>query len=221
MEIIKSYINSHLKRLFILSSLIVLSLFLLMIRLKLTHTFFYLFLVWNLFLAIIPFGIGSFLKEQNDPSDLSLIMWSIVWLLFLPNAPYIVTDLIHLQLSPPEIVWYDALVIISFAVTGLLLFYFSLTDMKKILEDHFKIFISKYIQIVIFGLVSFGVYLGRFLRFNSWDILSNTFNLIMDISNIIFHPFQHISAWLFTIFFGSFLCLGNFLYERLYSNPST
>lgn len=202
MEIIKSYINAHFKTLFIVSSLIVLSIFLLMFRLKITHSFFYLFLVWNLFLAILPFSITSYLKEQHQLSKVAFCVWLIIWFLFIPNAPYIVTDIIHLRLSPPKIIFYDALTIISFAISGLLLFLFSLRDMTHLFESHFKTYIPKYIKTSFFFTVSFGVYLGRFLRYNSWEILSNPKHLFLDIFYIISDPMEHKVAWAFTIFFG-------------------
>lgn len=215
MENIKSYINSNFKRLFILTSLIFLSLFLLMIRLKITHSFFYLFLVWNLFLAIIPYTITSYLKEQNQISRFTLFLWFIGWLLFLPNAPYIVTDLIHLQLSPMKIIWYDALTIISFATTGLLLFYFSLGDMKKLIEQNFNFTIPKYIEFGVLFLSSFGVYLGRFLRFNSWDIIKNPFLLFEEIFYILILPLEHFGAWLFILAFGLLLSTVHYIFDRL------
>lgn len=128
---------------------------------------------------------------------------------------HIVTDLIHLQLSPHKVIWYDAVMIISFALTGLLLFFYSLRDMKKILESHFKISIAKSMQIITLFLVSFGVYLGRFLRFNSWDIIRNPFVLFNNIIQILVSPFDHNNAWMFTFGFGIFLWLVYTILEKL------
>lgn len=214
MEIIKSYINAHFKTLFILFALTVLSIFLLMIRLKVTHSFFYLFLVWNLFLAIIPFSISAYLKEKNNLSKAALIIWSLIWLLFIPNAPYMVTDLVHLRLSPLSIICFDILMILLFALTGLFSFYVSVSDMKILVENHLNISIPKYIQIALLFLVSFGVYLGRFLRFNSWDLIKNPLLLSHDIMVIVLSPIQNMGAWIFTFSFGIVLWLGHQLFQK-------
>lgn len=221
MKTIKAYIFNHFKVLFILSSFISVSIFLLMIRLKITHSFFYIFLVWNLFLAVIPFCISSYLKSKKIISTKKLILGFGAWLLFLPNAPYLVTDLIHLRLGHPYIIWFDTIMIALFAICGLLLFYFSIKDMKQLLRPYLK---NKYLNIAIislFFLASFGVYLGRFLRYNSWEILSQPLNLLNDIFEIIILPSQHLAAWLFTFGFGLFLWIGFWLFKNLYSKPST
>ncbi|WXT96907.1 DUF1361 domain-containing protein [Seonamhaeicola sp. MEBiC1930] len=179
-----------------------------MIRIKLTHSFFYLFLVWNLFLAVIPFAITTYLVSLPKLSKFGLLIWFGVWLLFLPNAPYIITDLLHLKISNTHLLWLDILVVSSFAFTGLMLLYLSLLDMKSILQERIKDKYVKPLIIVILFLCGFGVYLGRFLRYNSWEIVQSPIFLFNDIFDIIFHPNLHIEAWLFTLLFGSFLIVG-------------
>jgi len=192
-----------------------------MIRLKITHSFFYIFLVWNLFLAVIPFSISSYLKSKKYISIKKLIFGFGNWLLFLPNAPYLVTDLIHLRLSHIYIIWFDAIMILSFAICGLSLFYFSVKDMVQLLRPFLK---RKYLNLLLISLcfmTSFGVYIGRFLRYNSWEIISQPLNLLNDIFEIIIFPSQHYGAWLFTFGFGFFLWLGFLMFKYLYSKPST
>lgn len=198
-----------------------LSLVLLMIKMKITHSFFQLFLVWNLFLAVIPFAITTYLLSHPKLNKFGLLVWFGVWLLFLPNAPYILTDLIHLRLSSPRSIWIDLLIISSFACSGLLLFYVSLLDMKTILRNYIKRNILDYSTFGIIFLSGFGVYLGRFLRYNSWEILSNPKYLLNDIINIIIQPINQKGAWLFTLLFGSFLTIGFWMFKILYSKPST
>lgn len=198
-----------------------LSIVLLMIRMKLTHSFFYLFLVWNLFLAVIPFAITTYLISCPKLNKFSMLMWFGGWLLFLPNAPYIVTDLIHLRLNEGSFLWLDILVVSAFAFNGLLLFYLSLIDMKNVLKSYLNKSLTNYIITTTLFLSSFGVYLGRFLRYNSWEILSNPKYLFVDIINIALKPFANKEAWLFTILFGSFLSIGFWVFNQLYSKPST
>ncbi len=208
MESLKSIVISRFKILSMLVVSMTLSMVLLMVRMKLNQSFFFLFLVWNLFLAIIPFAITTYLKSKEHHHKWVLLLWFGVWLLFLPNAPYIVTDLLHLRGSELYLMWLDVLVVISFAFNGLLLFFFSLMDMEAILKplmtDKKR---SVLITLVLF-LTGFGMYLGRFLRYNSWEIIQNPFQLLDDILDIAIHPTSHMQAWVFTITFGAFLSVG-------------
>ncbi len=195
-----------------------LSIVFLMIRMKITHSFFYLFLVWNLFLAVIPFAITTYLLSNPKLNKLGLLVWFGAWLLFLPNAPYILTDLLHLKVSDSHLLWLDILVIISFALNGLLLFYLSLSDMKAILGTFINKKKANPIITIILFLCGFGVYLGRFLRYNSWEILSSPKYLLIDITNIALKPSAHQEAWLFTMLFGLFLSVGYWAFKQIYNH---
>ncbi|MCF7569483.1 DUF1361 domain-containing protein [Sabulilitoribacter arenilitoris] len=221
MDNIKKFIFKRFKIFSIITVSVVLSLTLLMFRMKISHSFFYIFLVWNLFLAAVPYTISTYLLSNPKFNKVGLAFGFGLWLLFLPNAPYIVTDLIHLKLSNSYFIWIDILIVSSFAFNGLLLFYLSVLDMKTILEKHIKKVIVKRSIIPILLLSGFGVYLGRFLRYNSWEILSNPKYLITDIFNIITQPIAHKEAWLFTLLFGAFLNVGFWMFKQFYSKPST
>lgn len=218
MDYIKNLFLSQFKTFSLVSISILFSIVLLMIRMKLTHSFHYIFLVWNLFLAVIPFAITSYLVSSPKLNKIASIIWFGVWLLFLPNAPYIITDLIHLRFGYDNYIWLDIMVVTAFAFNGLLLFYLSISDMKNVLIFFLKTPIISYgITIVIF-LSGFGVYLGRFLRYNSWEILSNPKYLFIDIINITLKPLANKEAWLFTILFGTFLSVGFWMFKQLFSN---
>lgn len=205
MDTLKTLILNRFKVLSLLTVSIVLSLVLLMIRVKLHQSFYLLFLVWNLFLAVIPFAITTTLISTSKPSKIQFLLSFGVWLLFLPNAPYIITDLLHLRSSQQYLMWLDVLVIVSFAFNGLILFMLSLSDMEKLLKLYLKPNVVFASMIAIFGLTAFGVYLGRFLRYNSWEIINNPIGLFSDILNIIIQP--NIEAWIFTLTFGAFLAM--------------
>lgn len=214
MKTLKTFLFDRFHILFPLFSLTVLSIFMLSIRLKITHSFFYLFLVWNLFLAMIPFFISTYLKTVKRIKKPKLYLLLIVWLLFLPNAPYLLTDFIHLRLSPMEWLGFDSLMISIFAITGLSFYLVSVKEMKQLFFEHFsqKIILNS-IWMLPF-LVSFGMYLGRVLRWNSWDILHNPFILFTDVFAIITSPIENIEAWAFTILFGLFLRLAYWVFEN-------
>lgn len=205
---IKELVSNRFKILSILSTSILFSVMLLTIRIKVSNSFFYLFLVWNLFLAIVPYAITIYLQCATKINKLQLVFWFTVWLLFLPNAPYIITDLIHLRINSGFYIWLDVLLVSSFACNGILLFYLSILDMKELLLNYLSTTKVNYLLGLIFFLSSFGVYLGRFLRYNSWELLSNPIQLLLDIINIVVNPIFYKEAWLFTFLFGLFLNLG-------------
>lgn len=170
----------------------------------------YLFLNWNLFLAILPYVISTFFllyyRKINSKILLALILTS--WLLMFPNAPYIVTDFFHLEPRVNIPYWYDLGMILSFAWNGLMLGFISLYDIQTALTRKFGAF--KGWAFAIFSLVlgSFGIYLGRYERFNSWDVLTNPVELFIDIANRFIHPFSHPRTMLMTILFSVVLIFG-------------
>lgn len=221
MQNIKTIIESKYNTLSIVTVAVLFSIFTLMLRIKLNQSFFYLFLVWNVFLAIIPYAITMYLNTKKEINKYQLIFWFLIWLAFLPNAPYIVTDFIHLTYGNGKLFWLDIIVLLSFALTGLLLFYLSILDMQKLLITTFKSTPINTLTISILLLCGFGVYLGRFLRYNSWEIISNPTILFFDVIEILTRPFQHSNAWLFTIGFGGFLAVGYWVFKLIYSKKAS
>ncbi len=144
------------------------SVFLLMLRVGLNQSYFYLFLIWNLFLAIVPYGIITYLKFENSLSKIKLGLYFLIWLAFLPNSPYIITDFVHLKTSNDYMLWLDVLLMLSFALTGLLLFYLSVFYMLKLLSQTYT---TLPLGMFAYGLIfifAFGLFLCHFLRHHSW-----------------------------------------------------
>ena len=168
---------------------------LLFVRILFSGQLNYLFLVWNIFLAWIPFFISSsFRRIVNDSKWKQLFIFSC-WLVFFPNALYIITDLVHLELKSTVPKWFDAILLFSSSVVGLMMAFISLYRVEKYLHELFGRKIVTGLIIMILFLGSFGVYLGRFLRWNSWDIISNPFQLVLSIGYRIFFPFDHLQTW--------------------------
>ena len=99
-----------------------------------TRSVTYLFLIWNLFLAWIPYFISMTLNYL--PKKWMAVPCLTIWLVFLPNAPYLVTDLLHVGYHPPVPIWYDTILLFSFAWTGLLLGFLSLLDVQRYLDKN-------------------------------------------------------------------------------------
>ena len=130
-----------------------------------------------------------------------LLLPGILWLLFFPNAPYLVTDLIHLRSYPPVPAWYDIGLLISFAWTGCFLAVASLYSMHQIIRDYTGRSVSWLIVAGMIGLCGLGIYVGRFLRWNSWDLLQDPLSIAKDMYGIVRHPMANLPTYVFTILF--------------------
>lgn len=175
------------------------------VRIFYTGSKLYLFLVWNIFLAWIPFMISNRFNELYKKSKWKQGVIFCSWLVFFPNALYIVTDLIHLQVESGVPKWFDAVLLFSASVAGLMMAFISLYRVEIFLHRILHKKLRPVSIPVILFLASFGVYLGRFLRWNSWDIISNPFQLLLSIGHRVISPFDHLQTWTvtgtFTIFF--------------------
>lgn len=169
------------------------------VRIYYTGSILYLFLVWNIFLAWIPFAISSLFSNLDNKPKWKQILIFCCWLAFFPNALYIVTDLIHLDIVSEVPKWFDAVLLFSASVAGLMMAFISLYRVEKFLHKKIHQKFQSLSIVMIFFLASFGVYLGRFLRWNSWDIISNPFQLLFSIGERFIYPFHHLQTWTVTI----------------------
>lgn len=117
---------------------------------------------------------------------------------FLPNSFYILTDLIHLSQSSNHLFWFDLVVISSYALIGFTLGIVSLIEFENIIKNYTSTLITHLIMPAICFLCGVGIYLGRILRYNSWDIISNPFELV----RAIFLSVTSANALLFSFYFG-------------------
>lgn len=157
-------------------------------------------LAWNLFLAWIPLGF-ALIARRVDSEKLKLRTGIIMalWLLFFPNSTYIITDLMHLEHLDKHLLWYDSVGIFVTALTGLLLGLYSLLVIHEVLDRFVSTKISWLIISFCVGLSGFGVYLGRFIRFNSWDFFTQPIYLLRSIKNQLTNPFALKTTAIFAI----------------------
>jgi uncharacterized membrane protein len=172
----------------------------------------FFFLNWNLFLAFVPWALTSisFIKPKIQSSVIGIAFLLVFWLLFFPNAPYIITDLFHLRVIRSMPVWYDTLMILSYAWTGMLFGFLSLWDIEHILKRKLPKPLVTCISSFLLFVGSFGIYIGRYLRWNTWDLFTRTSEVLTDISDRFANPFEHRTTWGVTIFMGIFL---NIVYQ--------
>ncbi len=182
------------------------SLGLIVCRVNYSQSVTYVFLVWNLFLAFIPLVISTFLLMNfRKIKPIILYGFLFLWLLFFPNAPYIATDLFHLKARQGVPLWYDLLLLFSFAWNGLIICFISLADIHRVLNKIFNTFLGWFFIICSIVLSGLGIYVGRYLRWNSWDFFTNPFALLFDLGQRFLYPLEHPRTWGFTLLFSTFL----------------
>jgi uncharacterized membrane protein len=186
---------------------------LVMLRVHFTEKVTFVFLVWNIFLALIPYSISTLLILYQDKftTRISVALPILLWLLFFPNAPYILTDLFHLKQRAGVPYWYDLALILFFAWNGLMLGYASLMDIQHVLTKLFNRFVGWFVAVSSLVLGSYGIYLGRYQRWNSWDIIASPIGLFYDIIRPFTDPFAHPRTFGVTLIFSIFLVLGYLL----------
>jgi uncharacterized membrane protein len=167
----------------------------------------YVSLLWNLFLAWIPFAIALQVYERYRRRAARLSLWAggLLWLVFFPNAPYIVTDLKYLRTWTGAPVWYDAVLLSAAAGCGLLLGFASLYLMQSVVRRALGTVNAWLFAVVVLGLSSFGVYLGRFQRWNSWDVFTRPRVLATDLWSGLVNPLEHPKVIAGTIVYTVFL----------------
>lgn len=151
------------------------------VRFVYTDSIVFIFLLWNLFLAWLPV-LFALLARRNSASRLGRWLWGGLWLLFFPNAPYLLTDLLHLGQIGRVPIWYDLIMLIAFALAGLFVGFASLFWLQDLVARSWNRLASWLFVIGVLGLSSFGVYIGRFLRWNSWDVFLNPTVLLRDLA---------------------------------------
>lgn len=163
------------------------------------------FLWWNLWLAWMPWVLSALLVRTKA----ALLRWplGVAWLLFLPNAPYLVTDLVHLKARPPIPLWLDVLLWSAFALAGLVLGWTSLEAVARSLAPRLGRLGSAAFVTAVLLLTGFGTYLGRFLRWNSWDVVTNPLGLVAAALHALTEP----HALFFSCAFGGLVGAGYLL----------
>jgi uncharacterized membrane protein len=225
------FAHRHRLLLFFVSLSCMLSIGLAFFRFYVTDSLIFGFLLWNLFLAAIPMGFAALFCAFNKSSNkIAMAGVLAMWLLFFPNAPYILTDLLHLYPRRGIPFWYDLVLIFTFAWNGVMLGYLSLLFIHNKIELFYGKVKAWLFSLASLSLGAFGIYLGRFDRWNSWDILQEPIPLIKGIASYIIHPGLHSLTWFITCIIAAFLIVGyafirqlsmlGFNFENIkYTNP--
>jgi uncharacterized membrane protein len=175
-------------------------------RVFISRDFFFKNLIWNLFLAWLPyvFSLGIVAGHRLRPRWWwALIIPGGLWLLFLPNSFYIVTDLMHLAQRQSIPIWYDAGLIAITAWNGIFLAITSLHSVQGVIRSYLGHYPSWAFALVVIGLSGYGVYLGRFLRWNSWDLILEPAEIISDSLSPLLHPISYADKIGFMVMYTS------------------
>lgn len=185
-----------------------LAIFLNILRIVLFGNTSFIYILWNIFLAFVPFFITSILilntKKESIVKPFFIISF-ILWLLFLPNAPYVVTDFIHLGRIHSVPIMYDMFLLFASAWVALLMGLASILHMEKIFLLKFSKKVTNIIILIIIFFTGFGVYLGRFLRFNSWDFFISHNSLVSSVWKIFTESNGYANVFGYTLLFFIFI----------------
>jgi uncharacterized membrane protein len=205
-----SFLKSEIDRLLVYSAFF--SVGLVVMRIWYTRELTFMFMPWNLFLAVVPYCLLKFFSLKFMSNPFTFLLLFVVWLLFIPNTFYMITDLFHLFKRDNIPQWFDLILLMSFAWNGLVLGTLSIRQMEKLLAIRLPRLPGGVFIAAMMFLNAFGVYLGRYLRFNSWDVISNPFILFMDIAGLILQPFEYKGAWAMIL---SFTIMMMIMYQML------
>lgn len=168
------------------------------------HSLAYGYLPWNLFLAWLPLLFAIWLTVVLGHklwSSWEASIASLLWLLFLPNSFYMISDFVHIQEVATVDVFYDAAMFTSFIYIGVVLGMSSLYLVHNQLRARFRGRVAASLVGAVLLLCSFAVYIGRDLRWNTWDVLFNPAGLLFDVSERILHPRQYPQMFLTVVSF--------------------
>ncbi len=195
---------------------------LLVVRVIHTHRLNFAGLVWNLCLAWIPWFFSQWLTDGIHliRKKYLFLMAFFGWLIFLPNTFYIVTDLFHL-IDETDItvapMWFDLVLIFSFAWNGMMLGILSIRQMEKLMARFYPRLTGLIFLSPVMWLNALGIYIGRYLRYNSWDVLTNPLPLARDITQILLHPLIFHDAWSMTGCYSILMTLVYLMLKKLAS----
>jgi uncharacterized membrane protein len=183
----------------------------------------FVFLVYNLVLAWIPLGLSVVVHAldslRSRVARVALGPCLAAWLAFFPNAPYLMTDFLHLKVQNNRLFWLDLIALQAFAWTGLALGFVSLDVVQRVVARRVGRTASWLFAAAVMGLSAFGIYLGRFRRWNSWDVARDPLGLFSDVAHVVLHPFAHAHVVAFSAVLGAFLLTAYLVVQSLTYHP--
>jgi uncharacterized membrane protein len=170
------------------------------------HSWEFAYLIWNLFLAWTPLFFTYWLLKvlrRKLWSSWEALLVTVIWLSFLPNSFYMISDFVHILEVPPARVLYLVVVFSSFIFNGVILGYLSLFQVHQELLKRLNKRTASILVGLVLMLCSFAIYLGHDLRWNSWDLLRDPGGILVDISNHVTNAIAYTTTFSFFLLLGS------------------
>lgn len=166
---------------------------------------FFPYVYWNMFLAWLPWAIS----KTVTGSEKRLVRWGkgLAWLLFLPNSFYLATDLIHLRESTEISFWIDLVMLLSFTSSAFLMGFYSFNNIEKVFTRNSTQHVQTISRILLFAACSYGVYMGRILRWNTWDLVVRPGAVLQSVFDSVVTMHPHSLAFTISLSFFLFLFL--------------
>jgi uncharacterized membrane protein len=154
--------------------------------------------------------------EQKLWKSWQSISLGILWLIFLPNTWYVLTDFVHITSTGQISELYDVVTMSLLVMVGFILGFTSLYLVHKQLLRRFSEPKTALLVLCVILVSSFGIYLGRDLRWNTWDVVSNPSGIILNVSDRLIDPFGHpravnVTSLFFVLISGVYFALWLFL----------
>lgn len=172
------------------------------------HDYAFSYLPWNLMLAWLSLFVTLWLERtlhRTFWSSWYALTITMLWLVLLPNTFYMISDLVHLQEVGRVDLLYDVVMFFSFIANGVLLGFLSLFIVHRELLQRLKGRMATTFIATIILICSFAIYVGRELRWNTWDIITNPSSLLFDVSDRVLNPHEHPQAFTTTFSFFALL----------------
>ena len=185
---------------------------LLAVRMCWHRSFHFAFLAWNIFLAVLPLLFAHGVRCERRSARKWL--YAACWLLFFPNSAYLFTDMVHLDIRAGVAFWLDLVLLFGGGLYGIVIGLQSLRIMESWYGGMLRPRMSTLLTLALLMLSGYGIYLGRVERWNSWDIVFNTGDLLNAIAYDIRHPFRSMEVWGLSGIFAAGLGLGYFALNR-------
>lgn len=180
------------------------------LRIWISHRHNYLYFIWNLFLAWIPYAISMYLPVAYVVSKRKWIAYLllIIWLGFWPNSPYMLTDLLHLKEKQNIPLWFDLGLILSFAWAGLMIGFISLIEIQNFIRWRRTRIVAWLFAVLVIFSGGLGIYIGRYVRLNTWDVIVDPIRVYIAIFRNFKDQMMRTEMIGMTLLYSVFLLLG-------------
>ncbi len=170
------------------------------------------FLVWNIFLALLPLFFSRGVQRLKHPAV--KYACAVLWLIFFPNSAYLLTDIVHLSPRHNPLYWLDLTILFGCGLFGCAVGLRSLRNMEGWWSSFLRRRTAGMLTYAVLMVSGYGIYLGRVERWNSWDVVCSPADLALSVIYELRHPFRCIEVWALSAVFAAALLVGYTAFGR-------